>query len=136
MHDSFNEILHAAELKATPARLELMRILQQSGEPLSASEIIERFKARGVDQATVYRNLSALSAAGVIRQIDLRHSHAHYELASDDHHHLVCRRCGTVEDFHGCDARSLITKALRQSSRFEQVDDHAIELYGICKKCL
>ena len=63
---------------------------------MSAQEIIDALPSR-FDQATVYRTIGSLKEKGVVRQIDLRHNHAHYELTdARDHHHLICEACGRL----------------------------------------
>jgi Fe2+ or Zn2+ uptake regulation protein len=73
----------------------------------------------------------------MIREINLRHGHADYELIDeDDHHHVVCVGCGMVEELVGCcDIAQLTKKALGARSSFQAITDHALELFGTCKAC-
>src|SRR5256885_15851640 len=45
-------------------------------------------------RSTVYRGLEALTAAGSLYAAHLGEGATHYELASGDHHHAVCKICG------------------------------------------
>ncbi len=49
-------------------------------------------------ESTVYRFLDELERLGVVDHVHLGHGPAVYHLASDAHHHLVCDRCGAVEE--------------------------------------
>lgn len=133
---------HAATLRtaghrATSARLAILEVLERASQPLSTQRIYQAIrKDSGADQATVYRSLELLEASGIVRQVDLRHGHAHYELADqNDHHHLVCLHCGRIEDFEGCGVRDMVKKTLRQSKQFASVQEHSFELFGVCKSC-
>ncbi len=125
--------------KATSARLSILGVLEKSPSPLSAQAIIDRMKGE-VDPATVYRNIKALRDKGVIRPIDFRHNHAHYELETDrekkrHHHHLICTKCGASEDISYCDVELLEEMVIRKSKSFSAINQHSLEFYGICDKC-
>lgn len=134
--DAAKKTLKQAGCRATKQRSRILRVLEGSKAPMSIYAIVRQLGHGGANQATVYRSLRALEFAGVVRPVDLRHGHAHYELASlGDHHHLVCWNCGRVEDFVSCGADELVAKALSQSRHFTQIEDHAIELFGTCEAC-
>lgn len=133
--NNFKTLLRSSGYKATPSRLAVLALLEKNGKPMSAQKIIDGTRA-AMDQATVYRILKDLKSKGIIRQVDLRHNHAHYELAkADDHHHLICVRCGKVEDVGGCGVEEVEKKALRNSKHFATITQHSLEFYGICKAC-
>jgi len=102
---------------------------------LSAQEILDSLPSN-TDQTTVYRTLKSLKEKGVIKQIDLRHNHAHYELANiAEHHHIICLSCGRIEDVHHCGIEGIQDAALHSSMHFVEIRQHALEFYGICKSC-
>lgn len=128
--------LRRSGFRATPIRENLLALLAAAGEPLTVEKIVKQLKKPAADQATVYRALKDLKDAGVVRRIDLEHSHAHYELVGgSDHHHLVCTACGRIEDFEGCHFEELAKAALRRSKKFAAVNRHSFELFGTCKNC-
>jgi Fur family ferric uptake transcriptional regulator len=51
-----------------------------------------------VSRQAVYDILHALTDAGLVRRIQPARSVARYESRVDNHHHLVCRSCGTIAD--------------------------------------
>lgn len=58
-----------------------------------------RAKLSGVSRQAVYDVLNALTATGLARRIQPPGSVARYEArVGDNHHHLVCRTCGSVTD--------------------------------------
>ncbi len=131
------QALRAAGHKATTARVAILHVLEQAERPLSTRTIYKAIRPKvGTDQATIYRSLESLEESGLVRQVDLRHGHLHYELApQDDHHHLVCVHCGKVEDFEGCGVNEVIKKTLRRSKQFASVREHSFELFGTCNTC-
>ena len=82
-------------------------------------------------------SVKSLNRKGVIRQIDLRHNHAHYEMADmQKHHHLVCVYCGRIEDVRECGVEEMQETIARRSKHFAAVKTHSLEFYGICKSCV
>lgn len=127
--------LRKAGYKATPARLSVLSVMRRSRAPLSAQEVIERV-GKSFDPATVYRTFKNLKESGIIRQIDLRHNHAHYEFAeAEDHHHLICTGCGKIEDSIGCEVEDTYRTIVRASKNFFEIRQHSLEFYGLCNSC-
>ena len=125
-------ILAGAPFRATPKRIALMTTLKKAEQPLSA-EIIHT-QMRGVDLVTVYRNLQEFLKAGIVHEVRFKDGIVRYELAHSHHHHIVCTTCGLVEELDMCEA-ALEKKALKHSRRFATVSEHALEFFGLCKKC-
>jgi len=132
---SFQAVLRKSGHKITPARIAILEVFRRSKRPLSAQEIIDELPRSG-DQATIYRTLKSFRDKGVIRQVDLHHNHAHYELADlAEHHHLICVRCGRIEDVHHCGVEEIQERVIRRSKHFAEIRQHALEFYGVCKGC-
>ncbi|MDP2630167.1 MAG: Fur family transcriptional regulator [Candidatus Uhrbacteria bacterium] len=137
LHDnSTAETLRERGLKATPERKEILAVLHKQKHPLTIQEIHSSLRDSSTNQATVYRAMARLVEVGVVRCVDFLHGHKHYELTdAKDHHHLICTKCGIVEDIQGCIAQKSAKAALQTSTRFSRVTGHSFELFGLCKKC-
>lgn len=133
--EQIKQILRSAGQRATETRVEILKAFQVAKKPLSMEDVYKKVSAKKGDQSTVYRTVNSLVTQKILRPVDLRHGHAHYELNDSDHHHLVCVKCGKISKFTGCDLDDLKKSALKQSKDFKEIQDHAIELFGICKKC-
>ena len=76
----FAQALRDAGLRVTPQRMVLLSILMGSADHPNADELLAR--ARAVDDsvalATVYRPLSALEEAGLMRKLTLENEPARY----------------------------------------------------------
>lgn len=132
---ALREQLAERNLKVTKPRLAVLQVLHSATTPVDVQDIQTALKL-AIDQVTVYRILQSFVTAGLIRKVNLRHGHSDYEIVSaSDHHHLVCLKCGLIEDFEGCHADQLAKIALKNSRHFKQIQDHALELFGYCKTC-
>jgi Fur family ferric uptake transcriptional regulator len=93
-------LLRGAGLRVTRPRLAVLSAVH--GHPHADTEfilgIVRRDNGRVSHQA-VYDVLRALTDAGLVRRIQPTGSVARYEArVGDNHHHLVCRRCGAITD--------------------------------------
>ena len=84
--------------------------------------------------ATVYRVLTQFESAGIVIRHNFEEGHSVFELARDEHHdHIVCVRCGKVEEFHDHEIEKR-QKLIADSLGFE-LTDHNLNLYGLCPAC-
>lgn len=125
--------------RLTPNRRQIVSVLATGERPLTIPEILER--APGLAQSSAYRNLVVLEQADVVHRVVTHDEFARYELAEDlteHHHHLVCTRCGRVEDVPSTAAleRSLAAaiEAAGTSSGFT-IEHHRLDLLGCCGNC-
>src|SRR5688572_668383 len=103
--------LRGAGYRVTPQRLVIQRTLADLGRHVSAEELLEAVGERlpNVSLPTVYSALEALGEAGLVRRVAAGRGRALYDARPAEHHHLVCRRCGVVEDL---DADVALERAL------------------------
>lgn len=95
----------------------------------SPRRVYERVKRDlpGVSRATIYRNLHALTTAGLLSD-RLGISRARYEVNSRPHGRFICLGCGQTLDLPG------VAKAVDVPAGFEVVGQR-VELYGRCPSC-
>jgi len=119
--------------KATKPRVLILSFLDKSKKPISADDLILKTK---LDKATIYRVLDFLTKKSIVRLIDLRQGKRLYELSSHcDHHHVICTKCKQIVAIDICVFKSVGKRVLKKSN-FAQINDHSMEFFGICKKCL
>lgn len=123
-------------MKATPARCALLELLEHSERPLATFEIVSALQAK-TNQATVYRAIEQLKAAGLLRRVEMGHTHAHYERESDGshHHHMICRSCDKTVHLDGCTLSENPRKSTLKKTGFHTIEGHSLEFYGICSDC-
>lgn len=131
---NFSDVLVKHELKITQARISLLELIEREGKPLDSQFLIESLqKAFSVDKVTVFRILNILTEHGILRRLEFGEGKARYELATEDHHHLICQLCGSIEDISDCNIEAL-EKEIRLKKKFE-VKMHTMEFYGLCLRC-
>ncbi|MFC7574733.1 Fur family transcriptional regulator [Klenkia terrae] len=92
--------LRGAALRVTRPRLAVLDVLRGHAHA-TTDEVLSDVRDRlpEVSHQAVYDVLRALTAAGLVRRIEPQGSVARYEVrVGDNHHHLVCRSCGTIAD--------------------------------------
>ncbi len=131
------EFLRSHRYKLTGARKEIIRILNESNRPLSVQEVHQQLNDTTADLASVYRTMNLLCELGVITKLDFQEKLYRYELSDafvPHHHHLICKRCGSIENiFEPCLPKGFEEK-IRKHSGFE-VESHVLEFYGVCESC-
>ena len=132
-----NSDLKKAGLKVTVPRLRILQILESApAHHLSAEEIFRILGESGDETAlaTVYRVLDQFQAAGLVIRHHFAGGHCVFELDLGAHHdHLVCIRCGRVEEF----IDELIEARQRQVAKEAgyKMTDHSLNIYGVCAAC-
>src|SRR5215208_4256001 len=127
--------LRDAGYRVTPQRLVIHRTLVELHRPVGADELLDAVGDRlpNVSLPTVYSALEALEDAGLVRRVSAGQGRALYDSRPADHHHLVCRRCGAVEDL---DADVALAAALKAASRHGFAPDGAeVVVRGLCSTC-
>lgn len=100
--DELRSAVRAKGLRATPSRLAVLELLRGSDTPMSHGDVADRLATQEWDRATIYRNLTDLAEAGLVRRTDVGDHVWRFEAVNGDHEasahpHFVCTECGTVE---------------------------------------
>jgi Fur family ferric uptake transcriptional regulator len=123
-------------LKITMPRVKILQILEQTDAHLSAEEVYKSLLEMGEDVglATVYRVLTQFEEAGLVLRHNFEGGYSVYELSQGEHHdHLVCAKCGKVEEF----VDSIIEKRqqlIAEQAQFKMTA-HSLTIYGLCSNC-
>lgn len=129
------EALRAHGLRVTEPRLAVLRTFQ-SGQHLEAKAILARVSAElpRTSLQAVYGVLTALTDAGVLRRIEPAGSAALYERrVGDNHHHVVCRECRSVEDID-CVVGAVPCLEPETTAGF-QIESAEVTFWGLCPRC-
>ena len=131
----FKEILKNKGFKNTPTRMSILEVFLNNNKPLSADFIYKKLQ-NSINEATVYRTLSSFEKSGILKRVDLRKDSVCFELNNDHHHHIVCIKCGTIEDFkENKEIEKLLDQVVEKSVKFKNIKEHSLELFGFCKVC-
>lgn len=94
-------------IRLTRQRQVLLDLIEQSGAHLDAEHLFRLAQQHDpkINRVTVYRTLRMLKDTGLVDELDLMHweGEAHYyeTRMKQEHAHVVCLRCGKVEEFYG-----------------------------------
>jgi len=116
-------------------RQAILAAIRSRGGHSTADQIHEtvRLKHPRISLGTVYRNLTILCDQGEIREVNTDAGSARFEIAGDLHYHLVCRKCGDIEDCQLPVDKSL-EERMQVLTRF-RVEQHRLDFIGLCCKC-
>jgi Fur family ferric uptake transcriptional regulator len=124
-------------LKVTHPRIKIMRILLTSDvRHVSAEDVYKLLLGNNeeIGLATVYRVLTQFEGAGLVTRHHFEGGHSVFELSPEHHHdHIVCIKCGHVEEFADPDIEARQTD-IAERLGFE-LTDHDLNMYGICADC-
>ena len=127
--------LRGAALRVTRPRLSVLAAIHQHPHADTESLIrAVRADLLEVSHQAVYDVLRALTAAGLIRRIQPSGSVARYESRiADNHHHVVCRTCGSIADV---DCATGDTPCLTASNdQGFTIDEAEVVYWGLCPSC-
>ena len=94
-------------IRLTRQRQLLLDLLDKSGQHLDAEGLYQmaREKDPKLNRVTVYRTLKLLKEGGLVDELDLMHytgdQHYYETRTKQEHAHIICLRCGKVEEFYG-----------------------------------
>jgi Fe2+ or Zn2+ uptake regulation protein len=131
----FERLLRAASLRVTRPRVAVLAAVREHPHADTHSLIeLVRTELAEVSQQAVYDVLHALTDAGLLRRIQPPGSVARYESrVGDNHHHLVCRSCGSVADVDcAVGPAPCITPA---DAHGFVVDEAEVIYWGLCPAC-
>lgn len=135
--------LSAQGHRVTSPRRSILERIAQYAQPFSAEQL---FKDMGGDagpigRATIYRTVDLLLDDHWLARVHWSASkdsspateHAYVPIEQGHQHHMVCRSCGSVIAFEGCDIDEVLGGLARRLNF--RVDGHWLEVYGMCQLC-
>ncbi len=139
LHETAHGRLRTIGQRYTNGRRALVAVLASAERPLSIPDILATDPS--VPQSSVYRNLTVLEQAGVVRKVQGGDDFSRFELAEDltrHHHHLVCVSCGSVDDYTVPPqferTMALTLDEVAAETGF-QAQFHRLDLVGVCARC-
>ena len=127
--------LHGARLRITRPRIAVLtEVYAHPHADVETIAAAARARLGSVSTQAVYDVLRVLTDVGLVRHIEPAGSVARFEArVGDNHHHLVCRHCGAIEDV---DCATGQTPCLEPSDhRGFAVDEAEVTYWGNCSSC-
>jgi Fur family transcriptional regulator, stress-responsive regulator len=133
--ETLKERLRSVKLRITAPRLAVLAAVYRGGHlDADAIAVVARERLGSLSRQAVYDNLHALLDVGLVRRIEPASAPALYEArVGDNHHHLVCRRCGLVEDIDcAVGHRPCLEPNVTHGFRIEEAE---VVFWGTCPAC-
>ena len=137
--DKFREYLMTKGLRLTHERRLIVDEVFSDHEHFDADQLSERLSrgkpGRSVSRATVYRTLTLLVEAGLLRKVARPNDREVFEhdYGYPQHDHLHCQRCNRLIEFRS-DELAEIRNAVGREHDF-RVTGHRLIITGICADC-
>jgi Fe2+ or Zn2+ uptake regulation protein len=130
-----SRVLRERGQRVTPQRLAIARTVRELSTHTTAETVFARVSEQmpGVSLPTVYATLDLLEELGLLRRVPTEAGTAVFDPRTEDHHHLVCRRCGAIKDV---DAPVERTELLAAANALGfAADDAQVVVRGLCSSC-
>jgi Fur family ferric uptake transcriptional regulator len=137
--DSTEGSLKQRGVRLTRQRQILLELIDSTGAHLDVDQLYRMAKERDpkINRVTVYRTLKMLKAGGLVDELDLMHfggdQHYYETRLKQEHAHVICLRCGRVEEFFG-EPLQRLRKQIESHFGF-QVLLARTEVGGYCAHC-
>jgi Fur family transcriptional regulator, ferric uptake regulator len=126
-------------VRLTRQRQILLELIDKSGQHLDAEGLFQMAKEKDpkLNRVTVYRTLKLLKEGGLVDELDLVHyggdQHYYETRTKQEHAHVICLRCGKVEEFFG-EPLQRLRKQIESHFGF-QILLARTEVGGYCAHC-
>ena len=135
MNDGVEQLLRQHGVQVTAQRLAVMRAV--STRPHATADVLTddvRAVIGSISRQAVYDALGVLADKHLVRRIQPAGSAARYEdRVGDNHHHLICRGCGTMFDID-CAVGAVPCLTAADDHGFE-IDEAEVVYWGRCSQC-
>jgi len=134
--DALKEMFAQSGLKFTNQRYLVYKAMVAARDHPSAEMVWRRVReeAPAISLDTVYRTLAALEARGLVTRVPAGGDEGRFDGDVTAHHHVVCLRCGAIDDFTMPGAG--LTDLPPSVAAWGSVRDAQVLVRGICRNCL
>jgi Fur family ferric uptake transcriptional regulator len=139
MAGGIEQTLKDRGVRLTRQRRVLLDLIDTSGKHLDAETLYNMAKEKDskLNRVTVYRTLKMLKESGLVDELDLAHfegeKHYYETRLKREHAHIICLRCGRVEEFFG-EQLNAVKSQISSQFGFEIVFSRT-EVGGYCSHC-
>ncbi|HEX8854615.1 MAG TPA: Fur family transcriptional regulator [Thermoleophilaceae bacterium] len=127
--------LRAGGQRVTSQRLLINRTLREMNRHVTAEEVLSEVSERlpGISLPTIYSTLELFERLGVVRRVSAGGGAVLYDPRREEHSHLICERCGRVEDLDATlDASTALSAAKRSGFKPARAE---LVVHGLCSAC-
>lgn len=134
-NDTLRAILKDAGLRCTQGRIEVLRILLNSEDPMTHEEVSAHLSFSLINRVTVYRVLESFLHAGIVHRVEAGGRVWRFAVCGRMHQghchpHFICRECGRIECLADCPM-----PAIPQLVPPHTIEEQEVYLRGLCPEC-
>jgi Fe2+ or Zn2+ uptake regulation protein len=128
-------LLRQHGLQVTAQRLAVLRaVSDRSHSTADDIDKVVRAEIGAISRQAVYDALAVLTEKGLLRRIQPAGSSARYEnRVGDNHHHIVCRTCGRMDDVDCAVGRAPCLTAADDLGY--EINEAEVIYWGSCPEC-
>ncbi|WP_298868954.1 Fur family transcriptional regulator [uncultured Gimesia sp.] len=137
--EKFKEYLATKGKRLTQEREFIVTEVFSNHEHFDADQLVFRMAqqktGRKVSRSTVYRTLTQLEEAGLLRKVARTNDKDVYEhdYGYPQHDHFICKSCSELFEFQNDDIAEILER-LAEKINF-RMNEHRLEVYGVCEDC-
>lgn len=137
--DRFREYLATQGKRLTRERSITVDEVFASHEHFEADQLVARLSQRTdgsrVSRSTVYRTLTEMENAGLLRKVARSNDREIYEhdYGYPQHDHLICKKCGELTEFQDPEIKQILQQVAAEYGF--RMEGHRLEVSGICARC-
>lgn len=136
--DRAKELCETQNLRLTPARESVLRLLWASHRPLGAYQLqdqLAKISGKSIAPPTIYRAVEFLLKVGLIHRIASLNAYIGCPFPGSEHSNLflICTDCGCVAEVADKGINGQLSD-ISEKTNFT-LQDQSLELYGLCPNC-
>ncbi|SMO76849.1 Fur family transcriptional regulator, peroxide stress response regulator [Saccharicrinis carchari] len=131
-------LLSEAGLKVTPQRVEILNAIYTLKNHPTAEKIIEHIRKSNPNIATgtVYKVLDTLVQKNLVKRVKTDRDIMRYDGITENHHHLYCSKCDTIEDYNDPELDQLLSEYFNKKNlKHFAIEDVVLQIRGTFHKC-
>ena len=133
-----HEICEAANVRLTPTREAILKLLWQGHKPMGAYQLqqqLAKVSEKPIAPPTIYRAIEFLIDLGLVHRIHSLNAYIGCPFPSSEHSNIfmICEKCNTVAEVSDKKVNNLLS-AITEKVGFT-LRSQSIELFGLCPNC-
>ena len=135
MMDSFEKVCKSKGLRLTHQRTEIFRALLKHTNHPTIEDVFNQVRKhlKTISLDTVYRTIATFEEYGLIKRVHHIDNATRFDINISNHHHLVCSKCGKIEDFYWPDFERM--KPPKTISHWGRIEVKQVVISGLCASC-
>ena len=129
------EKLRTRHISVTPQRLAVLANLESRRDHPTAEQIYQEVQTNmpAISFNTVYKTLEVFCQKGLVIKVNPLHEVARYDVETEHHAHLICRKCHFIVDLP--DEVMPPPSLPKEAQAGFQLERHSLIFWGLCPQC-